>query len=453
MRGRWTARRITATAAVLASCASGVAATASAATPQAAYRVGPVRTVSAPCSGANEEVEQAVDRTHGYVYEVWMGCGGIGFARSTNGGRSFSQPITMPGAVGSETNTWDPAVAAGPDGSVYVVFMRAKAGQWYPIVAASHDDGRTFRQVTSLLPPDRKNWGDRPYIAVGPDGGVYVTWDYGPDRSTVTYICTKGGSCAFATGQLNIVMQKSTDGGRTFGRMVHVSPGFPASGGDSAPIVVEPDGRLDVLYQGYRITNRTTYAMKPGYQYFTSSTDGGKAWSRPVRVAPGVGTMSLAEWWIDGDIGMDTAGNLYATWDTQGRNAAGTRNDVGWLSYSTDHGRTWSRPFQAPADRRSAPHIMRVGGGGPGIAYVAWLTSSDPRGYAVYLRAFSISRGWLSVPFRVSPGFGDPAKWPGDTFGLNRLAPNRLALSWGSATDCRNHKAQVFATRITARLP
>ena len=52
--------------------------------------------------------------------------------------------------------------------------------------------------------------------------------------------------------------------------MVHVSPGFPASGGDSAPLVVEPSGRVDLLYQG--------------------------------------------------------------------TNSDGTANDIGWLSWSTDHG-------------------------------------------------------------------------------------------------------------------
>src|SRR2546430_15238622 len=203
--------------------------------------------------------------------------------------------------------------------------MLAKGGQWYPIVAASFDHGATFVQVTSLVPPDAKNWGDRDFIAVGPDGAVYVTWDYGPERTSVTTICATNGSCAFATGDLNVVMQRSTDRGKTFSPMSYISPGFPASGGDSAPLVVEPNGRIDVLYQGYHITDTTTYAMDPAYEYFTASTDGGANWSKPVKLGPGNGTMSLAEWWIDGDIGMDSAGNLYAVWDTQG-----SGSDIGW---------------------------------------------------------------------------------------------------------------------------
>src|SRR5258708_8548378 len=113
-------------------------------------------------------------------------------------------------------------------------------------------------------------------------------------------------------------MQKSNDGGRTFGAMVHVSPGFPASGGDSAPLVVEPSGRIDLLYQGYQVTNTTTYTLSPAYSYFTSSVDGGNTWSKPLRVGPEAGTMSLAEWWVDGDITLEAARKLYAPSDTHG---------------------------------------------------------------------------------------------------------------------------------------
>src|SRR6266699_7290168 len=203
------------------------------------YTVGAVTEVSASCSGQNAEVEQAADPNAGYVYATWMGCNGIAFARSAGGGRSFGTPISVPGSVGSNVNAWDPAVAIAPDGTVYATFMIAEASQWYPVVAASFDHGVTFPQVASLLPPDAKNWGDRPFIAVGPDGTVYVTWDYGPNRTSVTSICAADGSCGFATGDLNVVVQRSTDHGKTFGPQVYVSPGFPASGGDLAPLVVE----------------------------------------------------------------------------------------------------------------------------------------------------------------------------------------------------------------------
>ena len=91
----------------------------------ATYTVGTINNLSASCSGQNAEVEQAVDSRLGYVYEEWMGCQGIAFARSTDRGRTFGEPVSVPGSVGSNVNSWDPALAVGPDGTVYAAFMVA----------------------------------------------------------------------------------------------------------------------------------------------------------------------------------------------------------------------------------------------------------------------------------------------------------------------------------------
>ena len=431
---------------VLAAASFVVAAPASASV--TSFLASSLTDISTSCAGQNAEVEQAVDPSRGYVYEIWMGCSGIAFSRSTDGGAHFGKPLSVPGSVGSNTNAWDPAITVGPDGTVYAAFMIAHGSQWFPVVAASFDHGVTFPQVSSLVPPDAKNWGDRDFIAVGPDGTVYVTWDYGPNRTSVTDICAANGSCAFLTGDLNAVMQRSTDGGKTWSAIIPISPGFPASGGDLAPLVVEPNGRVDVLYQGYRITNTTTYTMDPAVSYFTSSTDRGSTWSTPIAVGAAVGTMSLSEWWIDDDIGIDDGGNLYATWDTQGTNADGSPNDIGWLSFSTNHGRSWSTPVQAPSEESNVPHIMAVVGGATGTAYVSWLSNNDPRGYAIYLRAFSTKSGWLSAQQQISSEFGDPSVWPGDTTGISTLSPGELVLSWGSATPSSGKKSDIFVATV-----
>jgi hypothetical protein len=432
---------------------AGVAGAVTVAGPVATYQVGPITDVST-CGGQNAEVEQAVDAKIGYIYEVWMGCRGIAVARSADAGRTWDTPVNLPGTVGSNLNTWDPAVAVAPDGTVYASFMLSRGGQYYPVVDASFDHGVTFTQSSSLIPPDPKNWGDRDFITVGPDGTVYVTWDYGPERTSITYICASNGSCAFATGDLNVVMQKSSDGGKTWSKMSYISPGFPASGGDSAPLVVEPDGRIDVLYQGYQITDPTTYAMNPAYSYFTSSTDGGTTWSSPVAVGPQAGTMSLSEWWIDGDLAIDAGGNLYASWDTQGTNPDGSANDIGWLSFSADHGARWSAPVQVPADRFNVPHIMEVSGGGSGIAYVSWLSDSNPAGYALFLRTFSVTQGWLSGPRQISTDYGSSAVWPGDTTGLSAVSPTEVVASWGSDyPDVNGNQAEIYAANVAVTLP
>ena len=419
------------------------------------------------CSGRNAEVEQSTDPKAtveapiGYIYEEWMaaGCQGIAFSRSLDGGQHWSDPVRVSGATGSTFNSWDPDVVVGPDGTVYAAYMTSNGSQWYPVVATSFDHGQTFPQVSSLVPPDPKNWGDRVFLATDPNhsGTVYLTYDYGPNRTSVTFVCASSGSCGFSTGDVNVVMQTSTDHGKTWGPMSHVSPGFPASGADSGPIFVEPGGRIDVLLQDYPITNTTTYAMGNGVEEFTSSTNGGQTWSTPVVVGPNNGTMSLDEWWIDGALAVDSAGNLYASWDTQAGGAFGLGTpDTGWLSFSTNHGASWSSPLQV-TNNAPVPHIMEVTAGPRGTVYVSWLTQvpvpgNSSLGYAEFLRPYSIGAGWLAAPVQVSGNtYGDPNTWPGDTTGLSTYTSlNQVVLSWGSGVPMNNQpKSEIFSSVVT----
>jgi hypothetical protein len=437
---------VTGVAVLALATSASVLTTAGSAAATSPISVGPISTVSVPCTGQNAEVEQAVDPSgDGYVYEAWTGCGGIGFARSTDSGASFSPAVTLPGSTGSPG---DPDVAVAPDGTVYIVFMMLQNGQNYPVVDASSDHGATFPQVTSLIPPDPLNWGDSPNIAVGPDGTVYVTWDFGPQSSSVVWRCSLVGSCSYTAGDLNVVVQKSTDGAKSFGPIIPISPGYPYSGADNAPIVVDPAGHLDVLFQDYP-TSGKKHTLSPAANYFTTSDDEGTTWSTPVAVGAAVGTMSTTEWWNQPGIGIDAGGNLYAAWDTQGKAANGARTDTGWLSYSVDGGATWSAPVQAPSDQKNVPHIMEVTGGRAGEAYVGWLSDSNHLGYALYLRSFSIDDGWLDTPQQISKIFGLRTVWPGDTFGLSTLGPDQIMTSWGSAAPTSAGQSAVYAAAVS----
>jgi hypothetical protein len=408
------------------------------------YSVGHIREISGGMSGQNAEVEQAVDPSGKYVYEEWIGENWMGFARSSDGGQSFGRAIALRGSAGS----WDPALAVSPDGTLYAAFMVTRRTRTYPVVLASFDHGARFSQLTALRPRRSGNWGDRDFIAAGADHSVYVTWDYGPHGGEVTLSCPSGGSCGFRTGDLNVVSQSSSDDGLRFGSISPISPGFPASGADSAPLLVEPNGRIDLLFQKYRVARRKRDALGTARSFFSSSTNGGRSWSAPVEVGGSAGTMSAGEWWIDGAIGIDAGGTLYATWDTQSR-----RHDIGWLSYSSDHGATWSAPIRVTPDSAKVPHIVEVAGGPAGIAYVAWLTNRRPYGYAEYLRTFSVTQGWLSAPRQISRRFGNPAIWPGDTFGITTISPTDLELSWGSAVRSAHGNSEIFAVPVSVGLP
>ncbi len=410
--------------------------------------VGPVTDVSSACAGQNAEVEQAVAPPH-YVYEAWIGCGGEGFARSVDGGAHFSTPITLPDSSQSD----DPAVAVAPDGTVYVSYLRYFNNYAYPVVATSFDHGATFTQVSSLIPHVVGNWGDRDFIAAGRGGTVYVTWDYGPSIADVKIVCSPTGSCAYGAVDATAVVQKSTDHGKNWGPITPMQPGFPAGGGYDASVLVQPNGVVDALMIDHPL-DPGTFTVHPGHELFTRSSDGGKTWSPAVEVGGSVGTLSDTEWWIDGDLSTDRAGNLYATWDTQ---SASGDSDIGWLSYSTDGGRTWSAPIRVTADQDNAVHNVESAGAGAGIADIAWQADNSPQGYATYLRPFSIKDGWLAPVTQVSSRYGDPAIWPGDTFGISVLpdwngpgAPEHVALSWGSAVG-GSQNSEIYATVVRSR--
>jgi hypothetical protein len=414
------------------------------------YSVGPISDASRGCPGTGD-ISEAVDRNLHYVYQEFEGCdqdNGIGFAISTNGGDSYTAPVALPLSGGS----WDPSLAVAPDGTVYAAFMSTIDHATYPVIDVSHDHGRTFDVEQSLRPAKTRNWGDAEYIAVGSNGTLYVAWGYGPSNAEVVSKCINTGSCYASNGDLNVVVQSSTDDAKTFTPMSVVNPGFPDGGADEGDVAVAPDGAIDVLYQDYEVTNARTLKLANGHEFFTTSADGGKTWSTPVMVGASAGQITINEWWNDGSISVDSAGNLYATWDTQGT-AAGRKTDTGWVSFSTDGGQEWSAPVQATPDQDNTPHITEVVGAGPGEAYVAWLSHNDPRGYALYLRTLSVSAdggagGWLSGAAQISQQFGNRKDSPGDTFGIATFSPTALALSWGSAVGGSND-ASVFAAPVS----
>jgi hypothetical protein len=400
----------------------------------------------------NAEVVQAVDGR--YVYEAWIGCNRrIGFARSVDGGRSFGPSRAVRGSHREGLHTWDPAIAVAPNGAVYVAYMVGPAeggtgssAPMRPAVAVSHDHGRTFGRASTLPVPATKkpggNWGDRPFVAVGPSRTVYVTWDYGPRRADVRIVCPPTSSCYFTRGGFNAVVQRSTDGGKTWTKLSPISPGFPLGGVYSAPIVVERNGALDVLYWQHP-TDQKTLAVSPGHEYFTRSTDGGATWSRPVLVGGQAGTIGLEEWWIDGSLAVDRAGILYATWDTQGEG-----RDTAWLAWSTNGGKRWSSPVRVASSRTE--HLTQVAAAGRRNVYVAWQTVVRRKGYATYVRRYALGRGWTTPARKVSPAYGEPRIWPGDTFGLS-VKHGTALLSWGSAVKSRASEIWFATVKLPAR--
>jgi len=82
------------------------------------------------------------------------------------------------------------------------------------------------------------------------------------------------------------------------------------------------------------------------------------------------------------------------------------------------------------------------------------VTIARPAGYALFLRAFSVARGWLSASARVSTDYGSSAVWPADTTGLSALTPTDTMASGGSDyADVSGNRAGIHPANVAATLP
>ena len=392
----------------------------------------------------NAEVESAVDPTTGYIYDEWIGCGGIGFARSIDGGASFQSAITIPESLDGLGNfSWDPAIAVSSNGTIYAAFMLS-SGNVYPLggrpmVAISYDHGLSFSKVASVAPYNNTEFSDRDFIAISTSGIIYVTWDYAPNGSSIKAVCPTG-SCYFSQGELNIVISHSSNGGNTWSPYTPVSPNFPYGAADTGPLLVEPSGKVDILYLDYN-SSGPNHVFGPGYNYFVSSSNEGISWSAPVVVGAGGGrSVSQTAWWIDGAIARDKSGNLYATFDTPN-----TTSDNAWISVSSNEGQSWSNPvelYQSP--NSSANIIAEVASDQTSSAYVTWMSNSS-LGLQAMFQVFSSNGSAISPPIVVSKrGFN--GIWGGDTSGIALLNDSGVALSYGLGVDYNgSNVSEIFS--------
>jgi hypothetical protein len=401
--------------------------------------------VSANCSNvSNAEVEQAYDPASGNLYEAWIGCGGIGFGRSTDLGYSFEDVQLVLGSAG---NSWDPSVAVAPNGTVYVGYMANNGSGDAPYVAWSLDHGRSFAGESTAFVPNRSEFSDRDFLAVAPNGTVYLTWDYSPNASLDQVQCAAGGSCYFTAGDYNAVLERSTDGGRNWSAPVAIDPEYPDGGAPAAPLLVEPNGRIDVLYEDYNVS--AGHQLTTGRNFFASSTDGGATFSAPVPASNL--TFPNSDWWINGALARDSSGTLYATFD-----APSGGYDSAWATVSRSDGATWSAPIALNPDTDSAPHILAEGAGGEnGTAYVVWMSNNSTSGWSFFEATLGNNGSSLSSPIRVSDQFGLNGVWTGDTVGASYLGGGRVAVSFGLAEAQQGGSpySQIYAAVLGVALP
>jgi hypothetical protein len=163
------------------------------------------------------------------------------------------------------------------------------------------------------------------------------------------------------SGSADIFYSSSNDGGRTWTKRLDVSP---TAGVSTRPrVAIEKGGAIDVVW-----TDTASGENSPDI-FFTRSTDGGHTWNKPIDISntPGISSDPVVA------VGQDNT--IHVVFTDDGR---GDRNRDVFYTSSTDGGKTWSKDrslenvSNTPGDS-SSPAIAV---GADGIVHIAWKDDS-----------------------------------------------------------------------------
>ncbi len=160
-------------------------------------------------------------------------------------------------------------------GNIYVGWIEWQLDKSIMLFARSTDSGKTFSQPMRIsthagLPRD-DNGGLVGFVGVvGADGTVYGIWN---DGSTITFTHSRDGGRSFEPSRVAIDVAPPYFGGAGGIPGVSRVMGFPQIGVDARP---RQNGALYLTWSDYRNGDVDVFCV--------SSTDHGKTWSKPVRV-------------------------------------------------------------------------------------------------------------------------------------------------------------------------
>lgn len=237
-------------------------------------------------------------------------------------------------------------LAAGPNGVVYGLTRErlrpAEAGQpratkQRVFLSKSTDGGQSW--ATTVAFDDVKGLSD-PGVAVDPrNGNVYVVFENG-----------------VASGTEHVLFIASSDQGKTWSKPVDIIDDPDKGHNKSVPgISVAPDGRVDVAWYDFRnapfFVAGGTVEQRYADVYSASSNDGGRSWSKNIRVS---------------DRSIDT--NIGATFDNENvRSQMGiaSTKDAALIAWSDS--RAGALPSSMSKTRISHVPILHGGCRGPGL--------------------------------------------------------------------------------------
>jgi hypothetical protein len=98
----------------------------------------------------------------------------IFYARSDDGGATFSVPLAVASGADAEARG-APAIAGGPAGAVSLAWEEKRGGAW-GIAFTRSADGKSFTPPVLVGAPNRSGDRVQPALAAGFDGALYLAW-------------------------------------------------------------------------------------------------------------------------------------------------------------------------------------------------------------------------------------------------------------------------------------
>ncbi len=318
----------------------------------------------------------------------------VRFARSDDGGKTWSQPPTQ---VDGSGKAFDPKVAWGRGKGLLVVWSdERRGGRLFDIYARRSPDGGMTWEPEQLLSRFPRNAPTDlhalPQLLSGGDDRLWASWV--GVRGTKSFL----------------FLNRSTDGGRTWTDPVPLS-------GDSRSVFGQTLLRVgDRMLMVWHDTQG-----EPDRVYSVSSSDGGATWTAPVRVdhVPAGGPAAASS-----SVLLSPDGEALVAW----QDARNGRQDI-FLARSTDWGRTWTNEDQRmDMDEAGTANsrFPKLGSAPDGRLALVW--EDDRAGYeAVYARVRSAGQKPEWGPeVLVAPAIGKlAARIPQMAWG-----PGGLYVSW-----------------------
>ncbi len=247
----------------------------------------------------------------------------------------------------------DPWVTFGPNGNAYQIGLSASADLLTSaiLVSKSTNGGDTWSEpITLIRETSVFNFNDKESITADPGNAdyVYAVWD----RSRKPGENADFHALHSAAFRGDVMFSRTTNGGTSWEAPRSILPTNANLFTIGNQIVVLPDGTLVDVFEAIKGSG-----LEPARKTFTESvlrsTDKGVTWSRVIDIStdqsvatrdPDTGRQVRTGAGLP-DVAVDpTAGTLYVVWEDS-RFSGGAHNDIA-LSRSTDGGLSWSSPIK-----------------------------------------------------------------------------------------------------------